>query len=140
MVMQLSTGQTRAHKIAAYAFFFDYARDVDFHAVGVLLAVVLGGAYGYCGALDALVGAVFACDVAELAADAEIVIDVGDDFVIEIKIAPVLHIGHGAAAEILNGAIAVIVHVRRKAVGHVFDDAETVMHHRGADLHDRRAE
>ena len=120
------------------------------HAVGVLLAV--GFAHGvrcaccirsgncYRRALDALVGAVFAGYVAELAADAEIAIDVGDYFVIQVEIAPVHYVGDGAGAEIFDGAVIVIVHVGAEAVGHVFYDAETVVHYGGADLDDGGAE
>ena len=79
--------------------------------------------------------AVLAGDVAELAADAQVAIDVRDDLVIQVEVAPILHVGHGAAAKILDGAIAMRVHVLREAVDHVLDDAETVVHGRGADLH-----
>ena len=67
-------------------------------------------------------------------------VNVGDDFVIQVQVAPILHVGHGAAAKILDGAKSVVVHVRGQAVDHVFDDAESVVHRRGADLHDGRAQ
>ena len=61
-------------------------------------------------------------------------VNLGDDFVVQIQVAPVQHVRDGAAAKIFDRAIAVVVHVGVQAVGHVFNDAETVVHRCGADL------
>ena len=129
-------GADERAQIAAYTFLFDDSRDVNFHAVGIVFAVgvVLRGAF------DALVRAVFAGDVTELAADAKAGVNFGDDFVIQVEVAPIHYVGDRAAAEIFGGAVAVVVHVGGEAVGHIFDDAKTVVHGRGADLHAGGAE
>ena len=121
-------------QIAAHAFFFDDARHVHAEAVGIFLCC------RRLVRLDALVRAVLAGDVAELAADAEFGIDLRDDFVIQIEVAPIPHVRHGAAAEILDGAEAMIVHVLREAVDHILDDAESVVHGGGANLNGGGAE
>src|SRR5690242_9000788 len=84
--------------------------------------------------------AVLASGVAELATDAEIFVDARDDLVVEVQVAPIHDVGDSAAAEIFNGAETMIIHVGGEAVGHVLDDAEAIMHRRGADLNARRAE
>ena len=62
---------------------------------------------------DALVRPVFARDIAKLAADAEVRVDLGDDFVIQVKVAPIQNVGQRAPAKILNRAETVVVHVLR---------------------------
>ena len=57
----------------------------------------------------------------------------------EIEILPMHEVGHRAALEILDGAIALPVHPVAQSVDHVIDDAEAVMHRGGADLHRARA-
>ena len=71
-------GADKRAQIAAHTFFFHDSRYVNFHAVGIVFAfgVVLRSAF------DALVRAVFAGYIAELAADAEAGVNFGDDFVI----------------------------------------------------------
>ena len=89
---------------------------------------------------DGLMSAVFTGDVAELAADAQVMVDIGDDLVIQVEIAPILHFGDGTSAKILDGAEAAIVHVLRESVDQILDDAESVVHGRGAHLNGRRAQ
>ncbi len=84
--------------------------------------------------VDALVCAVPRGDVAEFAADAKIGIDLGNDAVIEVEVAPVLDIGQGLADEVGTFLVALLVHPVRETVDHVLDDAVAVMHDRGADL------
>ena len=90
--------------------------------------------------VDALVRAVPAGGVAELAADAEVFVDASDDLVVEVEMLPLGHVGKREAAEIVDGVVALFCHPREQAVGHVFDDAVAVVHHRGADLHGAAAE
>src|ERR1700722_19845264 len=61
--------------------------------------------------------------------------NVRDYLVVEIEIAPVAHVCHGAPAEIFDAAESVGVHVLRQTVNHVLHDTKAVMHRRGADLH-----
>jgi hypothetical protein len=65
-------------QVAADTFFFDDARYVNFHSVYIVLAASIFSG----GAFDALVCAVFAGHVAELAADAEVGVYLGYDFVV----------------------------------------------------------
>jgi len=71
-------GADERAQVAAYTIFFDDSRYVNFYTVGIVFAfgVVLRGAF------DALVRAVFASYVAELATDAEAGVNFGDDLVI----------------------------------------------------------
>ena len=58
----------------------------------------------------------------------------GNDFVIQIEIAPVLTLGRARPRK-SSIVEAVVVHVLRKAVDHVLDDAKSVVHGGGANLH-----
>ena len=75
-----------------------------------------GGRRGGFVEVDALVRAVPAGDVAEIAADAGIGIDAGDDPVVEVEVLPPGDFGHGQAAEILYGAEAFLVHPIGQAI------------------------
>ena len=90
--------------------------------------------------MDALVRAVPAGGVAELAADALVFVDVRDDFVVEVEVLPLGDVGERAAAEVVEGVEAFAAHPGEEAVGHVFDDAIAVVHDGGADLHGAGAE
>src|SRR5712692_3803213 len=103
-------------EVAPDALLLDDARHVDALAVDIGLAVA-----GFRVRRDALVRAVLTGDVAELASDAEVGANLRDDLVVEVEIAPVHDVGHGAPAEVLDGAVAVV-------------------HRRGADLHGRGSE
>ena len=103
-------------------------------------AARLPGRGGFPAALvvDALVRAVPAGDVAQVAADALRRIDARDDLVVQVEVLPFLHPGQRAAAEILYGPVSLLVHPVGKTVDHVLHDPVAVMHHRRADL-DRAA-
>ena len=133
MVMQFSTGHTSAQRLQPTHSSSMIRGTCTSMPLGFFLPFAVRRAAIV--RSDGLVRAVFAGDVAELAADAQLGINLGDDFVIQVEVAPVLHVGYGAAAKIFDGAEAVRVHVLRKAVDHVFDDAEAVVHRGGADLH-----
>ncbi|MCY1465761.1 hypothetical protein D9M71_839510 [compost metagenome] len=59
---------------------------------------------------DGLVRGVFAGDVAAPAADAGLLVDLGDDLVVDVQVLPVGGVGHGPATEILQAGIALAVH------------------------------
>src|SRR6478736_5523851 len=84
--------------------------------------------------MDALVRAVPAGDVAKVAADALVAINLRDDLVVEVEVLPVGDLGNREAAEALDGGEALLVHPVAKAVDHVLHDAEAVVHGGGADL------
>src|SRR5205807_8949161 len=84
---------------------------------------------------DALVRAVFAGDVAEVALDALRVINARDRLVVEIEIAPVGHTTCARADDLAHARVAFVVQVVRQSVNQVFDDAIAVVHDGGADLH-----
>src|SRR6185437_13419324 len=90
--------------------------------------------------MDALVRAVPAGGVAELAADALVFVDARDDLVVEVQVLPLRDVGQRAAAEVVECAEVFAAHPCEQCVGHVFDDAIAVVHGRGADLHGARAE
>ena len=60
--------------------------------------------------------------------------------IVEIEIFPLRDARQRAAANVGERAVAALVHPVRQAVNQVFDDAEAVMHHRGADLQRSRAQ
>src|ERR1035438_3297660 len=66
--------------------------------------------------VDALVRAVPAGDVAEIAADAGLAIDAGDDAVVQVEVLPLGDFGHGQAAEIFDGVEAFLVHPIGEAI------------------------
>ena len=108
-------------------FIIDDAGNVHAHSVWIFLTIA-----SHRVRFDALVRAIFAGHVAQLATDAEVLSDVRDDFVIQIQIAPILHIGHGTSPKILDGAKSVVVHICGEAIDHVLYDAEAVVHRCGA--------
>src|SRR6202040_1808949 len=68
-------GANQGAKIAAHTFFVNDSRNMNFQSLRVAFASVVGGS-----ALDALMGAIFASDVAKLTADAKLRIDARDNF------------------------------------------------------------
>src|SRR5688572_10298263 len=89
-------------------------------------------------ALDRLVRAVLAGRVAEAATDALLLIDLGDDLVVEVELLPARVTRDGRPDQLLRRGQAALEQVVREAVDHVLDDAEAVVHDRRADLHRRR--
>ena len=85
--------------------------------------------------VNALMRAVPARDVAQVAADAFLAIDPRHDLVIQIQVLPLRDRGRREAAEIVDRAEAFFVHPVAQPVDHVFDDAEAVVHGRRAHLH-----
>ena len=73
--------------------------------------------------------------MAQTALDAGVLVDARDDLVVEIELLPTHIVGHGAAAEVADGAVALLVHPVRQAVDHVLDDLESLVHGGGTDLH-----
>src|SRR5271157_3526854 len=78
--------------------------------------------------VDALVGAVPACDVAKVAADALGRVDAGDDLVVQVEVLPLRHARQGETAKILQGRVALVVHPVGQAVDHVLHDPVPVVH------------
>lgn len=75
----LVNGANKRTEIAAHTFLFHDLRHVHTHSIWILLAISSDRIW-----LDTLMRAVFTCDVAELAADAQFLVNIGDDLVIEI--------------------------------------------------------
>ena len=135
MVMQSSTGQTNEQRLHPT------------HSSSLISGTGLPGTRartkamgGGIGQRDGLVGAVLAGDVAEVAADTFAVIDLGDALVVKIERFPSLDGIDGAAAEFVETLEALGVQIVVQAIDHVFDDAEAVVHDRGADLDVGRTE
>ncbi len=101
-----------------------------------------GAVHGASGAvkMNALVRAIPAGDVAKIAADALLLVDAGDDLVIQVQVLPVGDAGERKAAKILDAVEALGAHPVFQPLGHVFDDAIAVVHDRGAHLHGAAAE
>ncbi len=89
---------------------------------------------GHFGPVDRLIAAVLAGGVADAAVDAFFFVDVGDDFVIEVEVAPFFDATGGFAGEVGDGVEAFFGHVVFESAGHGFDDAEAFVHDGGADL------
>src|SRR5262249_37166381 len=83
---------------------------------------------------DRLVGAVLAGDVAQAAVDALLRIDLGDDLVIQVELAPGLDARHGPADEVADPLEALLQHPAFQAAAELLDEAEAVVHDGGADL------
>ncbi len=84
--------------------------------------------------VDALMSAVPACDVAEGTTDTRLLVDVGHDLVVQVEMLPLGDASDGQAAKILECGKAFGAHPVLESLGHVFDDAIAVVHHRRADL------
>src|SRR5207248_1654219 len=80
-------GTYKRTEVAADTFVFEYlGHMLQRHSV----AKITGGPLFH---PDTLVRAVFAGDIAEIAADAFLGVDPGDDFVIQVEVAPVFDAG-----------------------------------------------
>ena len=84
--------------------------------------------------------AVFAGDVAKIAADAVFFIDVSLYVVIEIEISPIGHAVDRFADDVVDRSKTFLVEIIIQPVDHVLDDAVAVMHHGSADLNISGAE
>ena len=149
MVMQFSTGQTSQQRLQPThsSSSMRGMRDGGSCAAGGWQGIQLGdrgGDYGWATGVavqvNALVRAIPAGDVAEIAADARVAVDARHDPVIEIEVLPLGDLGQREAAEIVEGAEAFFVHPVGEAVDHVFHDAIAVVHGGGADLHGAASE
>ncbi len=87
------------------------------------------------GLQDGLVRGVLAGGVTAAAFYAEVLIDFRLGNVVEIEILPIRDIAHGAAAEILDCAVTLLIHPARQAGYHFFDNLEAIGHGGSADLH-----
>src|SRR5262249_5470906 len=90
--------------------------------------------------VDALVRAVPASDVAEIAADALVAIDARDNLVVEVEMLPVGDFGKRKSTEVFDGAEALLVHPIAEPVDQFLHDAEAIVHGCRADLHGAAAE
>src|SRR5262249_11878507 len=107
------------------------------HGRSSVSAVVTGrflGDWAYPVHVDALVSAVPAGRIAKLAPDAFLLLDAGDDFVVEVKVFPFLDAPEALRFEVRDLQKAFSGHPVGEAIGHLFDDAITVVHDGGADL------
>ena len=100
-----------------------------------VLTVVDAGDAGALHQADALVGGVLAGDEAELAADALVLVDVGDDAVVQVELAPVAHAVGRQPDHVGHAREALRVHPARQPVDQVAHHAEAVLHGGGADLY-----
>src|SRR5438128_1003288 len=88
--------------------------------------------------VDALVRAIPASDVAKLASDTKLGMDLGDDFVVQVQVLPFGDARQAQSTEIVDSLESFLVHPIAQAVDHIFYNAEPVVHGRRADL-DRSA-
>src|SRR5579872_1960233 len=84
--------------------------------------------------VDALMRTVPTRDVAEVAADAFLRMYACHDLIVQVEIFPIHHLRDAAAAEIVDGSKALLIHPLAQTVDHVFHHAIPVMHGRRADL------
>src|SRR5579872_5260944 len=89
--------------------------------------------------VNALMRAIPAGDMAKIAADALLLVNARNDLVIKIEVFPFRHAIERQPAKIIDGVEALGTHPALEALGHVFDNAITVVHNRGADLDRARA-
>src|SRR5262249_24569011 len=121
-------GADQCAQVAAYALVFQNMRDMFCQYPVPQVAV---GSFLHA---DALVRAIFACDVAEIAANALFGIDLGHDLVVQIEVAPVVHARHRLTHDVHDGAEALFFEIIFEAFDHVANDTEAVVHGRSADL------
>src|SRR5262249_15790455 len=89
---------------------------------------------------DALVGAVFAGDITKVATNAFVRVNLGHDFVVEIEIAPVIHLRHGFADDIHGRRKAFVFEIILEAFNQVAHNPEAVVHGCSAYLDRGRAQ
>ena len=124
MVMQFSTGQTLTQRLQP-------THSSSITSKCRTPSTMLG---------DRLVRGVLAGDVAAAAFDAGILVDVRLGDVVEVEILPVGDVGRGAADDVVERGMALLVHPVLEAGDHLLDDLEAVGHGGGADLHVAGAE
>src|SRR5207247_2463113 len=73
--------------------------------------------------VDALVRAIPAGDVAEVAADTFLGVNARHDFVIQVELVPIRHSRQAQTAKIVDGTEAFFVHPVAQTVDHVLHDA-----------------
>ena len=76
----------------------------------------------------------------ELAARALVLIDSRDQMIVQIEILPLGHLRDGAAANLVDGLVAALIHPVRESVAEIVDDAESIVHRGRAHLNRARAE
>src|SRR5439155_20666772 len=138
----LAHGADQAAQVAADADLFFDRKAIDRVAAGAgqhfeppgsadLLLVAVGShVLGHRQLLpaDRLVGAVLAGDVAQAAMDALVLVDLGDDLVVEVQVAPGLDAGDRLADEIAQPLEPLLAHPVFQAAAELLDDPEPVVH------------
>src|SRR3984885_1200737 len=138
-------------EITPYAFILIHARDSRRSALWRDAAVQLGNGSdgdsraarrlksGWFGMgtvhMNALMRAVPTGDVAQLAADALLLVNARHNLEIQVQMIPVGDLGRAQAAEILDAGEAFFAHPVLQAIDHVFHNAIAVMHGRGTHLY-----
>src|ERR1051326_5597149 len=90
--------------------------------------------------IDALVGAVLARDVAEVALDAFLLVDLRNGLIEKVQVSEIGDAMHGPSAELFDRAKILLLHPVREPFHEVVDDPEPVVHDGGADLNARRTQ
>src|SRR5262249_15234957 len=85
-------------------------------------------AQGHALAANGLVGAIFAGDVTQAAVDAPVLINFGNDLVIQIELSPAFDAWHGQTEEVLDPVEPLFQHPRFQPALELLHDAETIMH------------
>src|SRR5471032_3407458 len=85
--------------------------------------------------MDALMRAIPARDVAEIAANALVAIDPRYDLVVQIQVLPIRDLRQRQPAKFLDGAESLFINPVAQPSGHVLHHAKAVVHGRRADLH-----
>src|SRR5579859_272652 len=127
-------GTHQRAQIAAHALIFKNVRDVlQIDAMTQIAAWTILDAY-------TLVCAVLAGDITKVAANTLGFVDLGDNLVIKVKIAPILDARHRLANEFHRGTHAFLFQIILQTVNHVAHNTEPIMHGRGAHLDRARAQ
>ncbi len=84
---------------------------------------------------DALVRTVLTGHDAVITADALIVVDLRDNLVVHVEVAPLREARERLPNHLVDGRIVVILHIGREAFDHILNDAVAAEHDLGADLH-----
>src|SRR5882724_7359871 len=90
--------------------------------------------------IDALMRPIFAGNIAEVAPDALVIVDAGNALIAQVQCFPLLNGGNGFPNQIHHTFVTFRIEIIVQAFDHIFDDAETVVHDRSANLHARRAQ
>src|SRR5580704_7895887 len=121
--------------------------DLGTRADGFGFAVgahVVGGGWNHGAArrdqVDALMRGVIASDVAEVAADAFGLVNARDRFERKVEVLEVGDTVKAAAHHVRNSREAFFIHPVGETIAEIFNDAEAVVHYRGANLETARSE